>query len=49
MPDDQTLAGAQKLLQAFPRSCWTPLEMEDRQQAQRELAQLRQQVKQQKR
>jgi len=48
MPDDKALANAQQLLQAMPRSCWTPVQMNDQVQArQRILQQLKQQQTQQ--
>jgi hypothetical protein len=34
MPDDQSLEGAQELLAAMPRSCWTPQEPQDQKDAQ---------------
>ncbi|CAN5372923.1 hypothetical protein BH09PLA1_BH09PLA1_30350 [soil metagenome] len=38
LPDDRTLAGSQKLLQALPRSCVAPVDPPDADQAREELA-----------
>jgi predicted Zn-dependent protease len=49
MPSDQTLAGAQELLQALPRSCLTPAIQEDQVEAEKELEQRMQRESQQAR
>lgn len=37
MPNDESLAGAQELLSAMPRSCWTPQEPKDQKEAQQRI------------
>ena len=47
LPDDRTLAGSQKLLQALPRSCVAPVDPEDAVKAREDLARRAEQSKKQ--